>query len=350
MKKWKVAGINFDHMHMGMLLSDMHNHPNIEIVGVCHERREEMEDSIQAFNIAEDRVYTDYKKCLDETQPHIVLTCPANRDHLEWTKKIAGHNDGYHIVVEKPFAHTFGDANQMIDAVAATGKKLVCNWPLAWYPSHITTKRLIDEGLIGEILDIHYYNGNMADGDIISGDQLWLLEKQQGGGSLQDYLGYGVTLATWFMNNKLPKAVTAFATIRLGEEVDRHSLTVVEYDTGISKFETRWDMLSNPWEEQPLPKTGFIVVGTEGTIASFDYAEQVEVMLREGKQHLNIPVDDIQAPHQDFCQYLIHCLENDIEIEGPISTETSRIGQAIVTAAELSIEERKTIQFTEILQ
>ena len=34
MKPWKIAGINFDHMHMGDLLRMVHEHPNAEIVGI----------------------------------------------------------------------------------------------------------------------------------------------------------------------------------------------------------------------------------------------------------------------------------------------------------------------------
>jgi hypothetical protein len=36
MKKWKVAGINFDHDHMGDNLRMVFNHPDAQIVGVCH--------------------------------------------------------------------------------------------------------------------------------------------------------------------------------------------------------------------------------------------------------------------------------------------------------------------------
>ena len=31
---WRVAGINFDHMHMGDLLRLVHEHPEAEIAGV----------------------------------------------------------------------------------------------------------------------------------------------------------------------------------------------------------------------------------------------------------------------------------------------------------------------------
>ena len=40
------------------------------------------------------------------------------------------------------------------------GQKLAINWPLAWYRSHNTTKRLLDEGRIGDLVEVHYYDGN----------------------------------------------------------------------------------------------------------------------------------------------------------------------------------------------
>jgi len=33
----RVAGINFDHFHMGDLLRMVANHPEAEIVGICDE-------------------------------------------------------------------------------------------------------------------------------------------------------------------------------------------------------------------------------------------------------------------------------------------------------------------------
>ena len=34
-KRWRVVGINFDHMHMGDLLRKVHEHPDAEIAGIC---------------------------------------------------------------------------------------------------------------------------------------------------------------------------------------------------------------------------------------------------------------------------------------------------------------------------
>ena len=40
MSKWKIAGINFDHFHMGDNLRFAFDHPACEIVGICDEQRQ----------------------------------------------------------------------------------------------------------------------------------------------------------------------------------------------------------------------------------------------------------------------------------------------------------------------
>ena len=45
-------------------------------------------------------------------------------------------------------------------AMEGTDKLLAINWPLAWYPPHRTARRLIAEGEIGEVIEVHYYDGN----------------------------------------------------------------------------------------------------------------------------------------------------------------------------------------------
>ena len=95
-----------------------------------------MADAIQNFSIADDRVFTDYRKCLEVTRPDIVILCPAAASHGEWTAKVAPY--GVHLLVEKPFAATLSEADAMIAAMAGSGNQLAINWPLAWYPSHRT--------------------------------------------------------------------------------------------------------------------------------------------------------------------------------------------------------------------
>jgi predicted dehydrogenase len=354
MAKWRVAGINFDHLHMGDNLRMAFEHPDVEVVGVCHVARERMQQAIHDFSVPDDRVFTDYRACLEKTRPDVVLLCPATAKHAEWTEKVAPYH--VHVLMEKPFASSLAEADRMVAAMAATGKRLAINWPLAWYPVHRTAKRVLDEGVVGEVLEVHYYDGNrgplrhaadkvdMGEGYVAQEKpQSWFYKKAAGGGSLLDYLGYGTTLGTWFMGGRIPLEVTTVLDQPEGLEVDEHSVTVARYATGLSTFETRWGAFTDPWTHQPQPKCGFVLVGTEGTLSSYDYEEFITVQTRQQPQAVPLLVDKLEAPCQNPVQYFLHCLEHELPIEGPISVEISRIGQMITDAAVRSAAERRTV-------
>lgn len=340
-KTYRVTGINFDHMHMPDLLRTAAAHPQVEIAGMYHTTREKMHDTARELNVPDERLYTNVEQCLDETQPDIVVMCPATAKHADYTERVAAHGDGYHIVVEKPFASTLAEADRMIAAVERTGKQLIINWPLAWYEPHRTTHRLISEGVIGDVIEVHYYDGNKGDG--FTGEQAWFLKKEHGGGSLQDYLGYGATLGTWYQNNRIPEEVLTMTYTPDGWEVDNHSISIVRYAHGLSKMETRWGTLTSPWEHQPQPRCGFVVVGTEGSIASYDFNPTVHVQTADKPDGYDVPVDTFEPPYQNYIQYLIHSIETGTPITGPLSVKTARIGQQIVDAAVRSAEERRPV-------
>jgi glucose-fructose oxidoreductase len=226
-KRWKVAGVNFDHFHMGDLLRMAFEHPAVEIVGVCDEQPGRMTKVVENFGIANDRVFTDYRACLETAKPDLVILCPATAQHGEWTERVAEY--GVNILMEKPFAASLVEADRMTAAVAKSGKLLAINWPLAWVAAHRTAKRLVDEGVIGEVREVHYYDGNRgplfhrADKVEVSRDEVerekprsWFYDKTRGGGSLQDYLGYGTTLGTWYRDGEAPLEVTCRNSKRAG--------------------------------------------------------------------------------------------------------------------------------------
>ncbi len=139
MKKLKVAGLNFAHMHMGDLLRQCHAHPDVEIVGICDEDPARMQAAIANFQIPSARVFTDPRRCLEQTKPDFVVLCPATADHADYVERIARYR--VHLLVEKPFAATLRDADRMIAAAKKARRLLAINWPLAWYPSHVTAHR-----------------------------------------------------------------------------------------------------------------------------------------------------------------------------------------------------------------
>lgn len=351
MKTYKIAGINFDHMHMGDLLRQVHECPDAEIVGISDEKAERMGDAIANFGIPSDRVFTDFRRCLEATKPDLVILCPATAHHAKWVKLVAPFRT--HILVEKPFAATLAQADAMVAAVTATKKQLIINWPLRWYPCHVTAKRLVDEGRIGKIMEVHYYDGNRGPlrhgaGKVESkpGKKAasWFYQKSAGGGSLLDYLGYGATLGTWFMDGRTPLDITAAVDLPKGLQVDEHSIVIARYESGLSKFETRWGTFTDPWHLQPQPKCGFVLVGTKGTIATYDYEPTIRIQTADCPEGKIIPVDVLKSPDHAPIPHVIHCLSNRLKITGPLSPRIARIGQQIVDTAIESARLGRTVK------
>jgi len=368
MSTYTVAGINFDHFHMGDNLRLVQNNPDTELVSLCDENLEQstldIHETAEQIGIPDEAVYTDHQACLEEVDPDIVIMCPSPAHHVEWVEKVAAH--GVHVILEKGTSLTEDGYDRMISAMDESGGKFLTNWPLAWYRSHRTTKRLIDEGTIGDVVEVKYYDGNEGSGrfeevgytddgemhfsggemeDVAAGADLWWHQAENGGGSLIDYLGYGTNLATWFRDGELPTEVSTRTEVPDWSEVDTQSVTTARYEgKGLSTFETRWGTFTDPWIEQPQPKCGFVVTGTEGTISSYDYEDTVRVQDEAQPEGYEVAVDDLEAPIENQVQYLVHCIENDMDVEfGPLSPEHCRESNRILLAARESAEQNEPV-------
>ncbi len=354
MAKTRIVGISFDHMHMGDLLRLVHAQPNAELVGIFDPDRAKMATAIANFAIPETQVFTDFDTCLRTTKPDLAILCAATADHARYTERLAAY--GSHVFVEKPFAASVAEARRMVAAMQPTGKLLAINWPLAWVPSHVTAKRLIDEGLIGTLTEVHFYGGNrgplfhLADKVAVTPEEVeaqkptsWWYKRAAGGGSLLDYLGYGATLGTWYMGGKAPIEVTCTIDQTPGIEVDQHSITVCRYDTGLSKMETRWGTFTDPWLIRPQPDCGFVFVGTDGTIQSRDHADHVTVQTRARPEPTPVPADTLPEGRRDAIEYVLGCIARSEPISGPLDPALGLTAQRIIDTAAQSARQKRTL-------
>lgn len=353
-KIWRLAGINFDHFHMGDLLRHAREHPQVEIVGLADAQPARMEEVIRKLGIPRERSFADYRACLEQTRPDVVILCPAAATHGEWVGRVAPF--GAHLLVEKPFAASLREADAMIGAMPAN-RTLMINWPLQWVAAHRKAYELIAAGAIGDVLNVWHFGGNR--GPLWHGadkvektvrqvaaakPRSWFYQRAHGGGSLLDYLGYGTTLGTWYQGGRRPLEVTAVVDQPAGLEVDEQSIVVARYAHGLSKFETRWGTFTDPWTIQPQPRCGFVVAGSEGTLSSYDYDAFVTMQTRRQPRPHRLSAPPPKAPHQNPVQYLLHCLNRNEAPQGPVSLPISRIGQEIVDAAIKSARLKRAVK------
>ena len=348
-KIWQIAIIGFDHMHAGDFLRAIIEHPRAAAAGLWDSDPARVDIVADDFDIPAEIRFADVDELIESGRPDIAVVCSTTREHAEWVDYLAGK--GVNIILEKPFATSLEDADRMIEAATTADVLLAVNWPLAWYPPHRTTQRLINEGLIGRVREVHYYDGNRgplnhvhdkreAEGalDPEARRTTWWYQKERGGGSLLDYLGYGATLSTWFRGGELPSEITARTHVAPGDEVDEQSVVIASYPGGLSTLQTRWGTFTDPWTHQPQPRCGFVVVGTEGTISSFDYAGSVTVQTHEHPEGRDIPVDVLDLADTNGVAHVIAGLESGGILTGPMSWSISRAGQRIVDSSIASAE------------
>jgi predicted dehydrogenase len=351
-RTWRVVGINFDHMHMGDLLRMVFEHPQATIAGICDPEPKRMAEAAAKFNIPAAYQFTDHAACLQSTRPDMVILCPATAEHALWVGMVAPFR--VPILLEKPFAASLAEADEILATVKRARVPLAINWPLRWYPSHATAKRVLDEGRIGEVIEVHYYGGNrgplyhgadkaIKEPTLEEKASSWFYRKERGGGSLLDYLGYGTTLGTWFYQGAKPIEVTCAVDAIPGIEVDEHSVTIARYARGLSRFETRWGTFSDPWIHQPQPKCGFVIVGTDGTLSSYDLEPSIRLQTRDWPAGFTVPAEPLAAPFSNPVEYFLHCLETGQPVDGPLDPRISRIGQQIVDTAVESARQKRTL-------
>lgn len=340
----RVIGVGFDHMHIGDQLQTAIDHPETEVVGLIGDDLVRVNDVARSLglHVPSFGSLKDLNALLAATDPHIAFVCTTTAVHADVVEVLA--DAGIHVILEKPFADSLEAVDRMITSSQGSGTLLTVNWPLAWVPSHRTAKRLIVEGSIGDVQAVHFYDGNRgplfhthgkAETSPTTEEKAasWFYSKDAGGGSLRDYLGYGVTLGTWFRDGGLPQSVTADWFIPEGLEVDEQSVVVARYGTGLSVFETRWGTLSDPWNLQPSPRCGFVITGTTGSITSWDYDVEVTVSRGNGSVPERVGIDEIAFEDRNALSNVVAHLRTGRPLDSPLTAATSRTGHAIVEAA-----------------
>lgn len=95
--------------------------------------------------------YTDLNKMLSDKKIDVVSVCSYSYQHKDHA--IAAAKAGKHIILEKPMALSWNDCLAVKDAVEKSNVKLCIGFELRYSNQSISTKAIIDAGLIG---DLHY--------------------------------------------------------------------------------------------------------------------------------------------------------------------------------------------------
>ena len=161
---------------------------------VCSSKKEKAEEFAGKYGI---RGYTDVAEMVKKEKIDVVIICTPHPAHK--APAVAAMEAGAHVLVEKPFASSLGDCDEMLTAAEKYKRQTGVICQRRWYLPVQRVKEAIDSGKIGKPAfgtvnmlgwrDEKYYNSDPWRGS-------W---ENEGGGVLVNQAPHQLDLLQWFM-------------------------------------------------------------------------------------------------------------------------------------------------------
>jgi len=146
------------------------------------------------------RVFTDYRKMLQEPDIEMITIAAPNYLHAEMA--IACAEAGKHIVCEKPLAMTVGEGEQMLAGARQHGVLLMYAEELFFTPKYVKAKEMADAGAFGKVHMVKQSEKHFGP------HSPWFWDvRRSGGGAFMDLGCHGIAFCYWFLGRPSIKSV-----------------------------------------------------------------------------------------------------------------------------------------------
>lgn len=332
-RTYRVGVAGMVHDHVWGELRHWAEQPNARLVAAGDENAELREKARDGFGV--ERLHDSWQQMLEEEELDIVQAASDNRSGADIVEACAAR--GIHVVSEKPMSATLAQANRMVAAARRAGIRLLINWPTAWSPAVQEMERRILAGEIGQLTYFKQRSAHNGPKEIGCSRYFWEWlydEERNGAGALMDYCCYSADMCARFLG--LPRQVTGFRGVFVKDYPlpDDNAIILMRYPHAFGVAEASWTQTVHYATPNP------VAYGTGGSIAIA--GSKVIVQRPEGVEE--IEPAPLRAPLQSAPQYLIHCLEAGVPVEGFCSMEVSRDAQEILEAGKRAADTGQTMQ------
>jgi scyllo-inositol 2-dehydrogenase (NADP+) len=97
--------------------------------------------------------YDSIDELLNDPAIDLVVVNTPNFSHYDYTRQAL--LKGKHVLVEKPFAATVGEAQKLFDLSRETGKQVFVYQNRRWDSDYLAVKKVIDSGMLGKLAEVH---------------------------------------------------------------------------------------------------------------------------------------------------------------------------------------------------
>ena len=199
MEKLRLGLIGCGHM-METHVAGVEQVGAVEIVAVCDVVRERAESVALALG-NNPKIFTSYRDMVDDVDA-VMIALPHDL-HYECGMFFAFHNK--HVLMEKPLCNSEEECLSLIEECERRNLKLMCAYPVPYFPAIIKLKELVDSGEYGEIMQMSIWTEQLTTPDI-TGNNPWGATARLGGGQLFSHGCHYVDLLLRFLGEPVEGA------------------------------------------------------------------------------------------------------------------------------------------------
>jgi len=233
MEPVRVAIIGLGGVAQIVHLPNLSKIKNAEIKSVAEIKKSRLNAVAEKFNVKER--YKDYRELLEKSDIEAVIVATPTSLHKEIV--IDCLNAKKDVLVEKPMARTFAEADAMVEAAKKNKCKLMVGMNLRFRPDTMLLKTFINSGEIG---DPFYARATWVRQQ--SSDEKWFTKKEEAGGGVIFDLGISLLdLALWLMDYPAVKSLQTQTYCQNTKNLEDTAISYIRCNKSkLVNIETSW--------------------------------------------------------------------------------------------------------------
>ena len=318
--------------------------PDVKLAAFYNPSRKRAEEQAEKYG---GKVYDTAEELLADKSIDAVSICAANYAHAELTIKAL--EAGKHVLCEKPMATNLADCEAMVECAKRTGKFLMIGHNQRLAKAHVEAKRLIDQGLIGDIITFRttFGHGGPETWAINPGKNVWFFDKKKAAmGAMADLGVHKTDLIQFLTGQRVVRTTARLVTLdKRGEDgeligVDDNAVCIYEMSGGA------FGTMTASWTYYGAEDNSTVLYGTKGIMRIYDDpAHSIVVKLADGEEQ-TYDVEQIQTNDNQtksgVIDLWVECLKNNTPPE--ISGESALYAMRAVFASIESSQTGRTVE------
>ncbi|GGJ94698.1 oxidoreductase [Lentibacillus kapialis] len=239
------------------------------------------------------------EELLTDPAVNMISDCSSNENHHIFTTKALQH--GKHVLCEKPIAVTVEQANEMIAAQKASGKKLMVNHNQRFFRAHQQAKKILERHELGKVLTFRTTFGHAGPEHWGTNktSSTWFFKKDRSGLGVAGDLGvHKLDLLHYLLDDEVEQ-VSAFTDTL--DKTDENGQPIGVCDNAVASLKTRKGRLgtaSFSWTYYGEKDDSTVIYCEHGAIKIYHHPDYQIQVLTADQETINYELQEGQTDQQ----------------------------------------------------